>query len=84
MCEWFVLMESKSGECGVFNWQVLVKQVVKNGRCDVDWDFGINFCFEIILCLYQFCNLIEVVCCVDDMFVDLKCKVELVIIFGII
>lgn len=44
MREWLALMESKSGERGVFNRQASVKQAAKNGRRDADWDFGTNPC----------------------------------------
>lgn len=49
MCEWMVFVESGLGECGVFNCQVFKVQVVKNNCCDFNYDFGINFCSEIIL-----------------------------------
>lgn len=44
MREWLALMESKSGERGIFNRQASVKQAAKNGRRDTDWDFGVNPC----------------------------------------
>lgn len=84
MREWLALMESKSGERGVFNRQASVKQAAKNGRRDADWDFGTNPCSEIILRPYQFCNLTEVVCRADDTLDDLKRKVELATILGTI
>ncbi len=84
MREWLALMESKSGERGVFNRQASVKQAEKNGRRDADWDFGTNPCSEIILRPYQFCNLTEVICRADDTLDDLKRKVELATILGTI
>ena len=59
--EWTALVESKSGERGIFNRQASKKQADKNGRRNSDWEFGTNPCSEIILRPYQFCNLSEVV-----------------------
>jgi len=55
MREWLALMESKSGERGVFNRQASKKQAAKNGRREPDYEFGTNPCSEIILRPYQFC-----------------------------
>lgn len=44
MREWLALMESKSGERGIFNRQASVKQAAKNGRRDPNFDFGTNPC----------------------------------------
>jgi len=84
MREWLALMESKSGERGVFNRQASKKQAAKSGRRDADWDFGTNPCSEIILRPYQFCNLTEVICRANDTLDDLKRKVELATILGTI
>jgi len=84
MREWLALMESKSGERGVFNRQAAVSQAGKNGRRDAEHDFGTNPCSEIILRPYQFCNLTEVICRADDTLADLKEKVRLATILGTI
>ena len=84
MREWLSLMESKSGERGIFNRQAGRKQAAKNGRRDADQDFGCNPCSEILLRPYQFCNLTEVVCRTDDTLETLKEKVELATIIGTI
>ena len=55
MREWMALVESKSGERGVFNRQASKKQAAKNGRRDPNFEFGTNPCSEIILRPYQFC-----------------------------
>jgi len=55
MREWVSLIESKSGERGIFNRVAAKKQAGKNGRRDSSWDFGTNPCSEIILRPYQFC-----------------------------
>lgn len=53
--EWTALVESKSGERGVFNRKASQKQASKNGRRKSDVEFGTNPCSEIILRPYQFC-----------------------------
>lgn len=55
MQEWLSLYNSKSGERGIFNRVASVKQAAKNGRRDINWEFGTNPCSEIILRPYQFC-----------------------------
>lgn len=42
MREWLALMESKSGERGVFNRQASKRQAEKNGRRDPNYEFGTN------------------------------------------
>jgi ribonucleoside-triphosphate reductase (thioredoxin) len=42
--EWSALVESKSGERGVFNRAASKKQVAKNGRRDPNFEFGTNPC----------------------------------------
>ena len=84
MREWLSLMESKSGERGVFNRQAAVRQASKNGRRASDFDFGTNPCSEIILRPYQFCNLSEVICRSDDTIETLIDKVRLATILGTI
>lgn len=82
--EWLSLMESKSGERGIFNRQASVKQAAANGRRKTGYDFGTNPCSEIILRPYQFCNLTEVVVRAGDSVDDLKRKVRLAAILGTI
>jgi len=84
MKEWQAMYESQSGERGIFNRIAAKKQAGKNGRRDINHDFGTNPCSEIILRPYQFCNLTEVVCRADDTFETLKRKVELATILGTI
>ncbi len=80
--EWTSLVESKSGERGIFNRVSAQKQAGKNGRRDPNYDFGTNPCSEIILRPHQFCNLTEVVIREKDKEADLDRKVELATILG--
>jgi ribonucleoside-diphosphate reductase alpha chain len=80
--EWTSLVESKSGERGIFNRISAQEQAKKFGRRDPDYEFGTNPCSEIILRPYQFCNLTEVVIREKDRFEDLKRKVMLATILG--
>ena len=82
--EWTALVESKSGERGIFSRVASKKQAAKNGRRDPDYDFGTNPCSEIILRPNQFCNLTEVVARYDDTFETLEEKVHLATILGTI
>ena len=84
MREWMALVESGSGERGIFNREASKKQAAKNGRRDSDYDFGTNPCSEIILRPYQFCNLTEVVVRATDTVDDLARKVRLATILGTI
>jgi ribonucleoside-triphosphate reductase (thioredoxin) len=78
------LVESGSGERGIFNRQASKKQAAKNGRRDASYDFGTNPCSEIILRPYQFCNLTEVVVRATDTIDTLKEKVRLATVLGTI
>jgi len=80
--EWTSLVESKSGERGIFNRLSAKEQAKKFGRRDANHEFGTNPCSEIILRPYQFCNLTEVVIREKDKFEDLKRKVRLATILG--
>jgi ribonucleoside-triphosphate reductase (thioredoxin) len=82
MREWMALVESGSGERGVFNRQASKVQAAKNGRRNPDYEFGTNPCSEIILRPYQFCNLTEVVVRATDSVEDLERKVRLATILG--
>ena len=84
MREWMALVESGSGERGVFNREASKNQAAKSGRRDPDYDFGTNPCSEIILRPYQFCNLTEVVVRATDSIEDLERKVRCATILGTI
>jgi ribonucleoside-triphosphate reductase len=84
MREWLSLVESKSGERGIFNREASKKQAAKFGRRDPNYEFGTNPCSEIILRPYQFCNLTECVVRSTDNLKDLERKVRLATILGTI
>ena len=84
MKEWMSLVESGSGERGIFNREASKKQAALNGRRDADYEFGTNPCSEIILRPSQFCNLTECVVRATDTLDTLSEKVRLATILGTI
>jgi len=84
MKEWMALVESGSGERGIFNREASKKQAALNGRRDADYEFGTNPCSEIILRPSQFCNLTECVVRATDTLDTLAEKVRLATILGTI
>jgi len=84
MREWLSLVESKSGERGIFSRPASIAKVKENGRRDPEWDFGTNPCSEIILRPRQFCNLTEVVVRATDSLEDIERKVRIATILGTI
>jgi len=84
MREWLALVESKSGERGIFSRDAADKHVERNGRRKTGMAWGTNPCSEIILRPYQFCNLTEVVVRPTDTEKTLAEKVKLATILGTI
>lgn len=82
MKEWLSLIESKSGERGIFNRQAAVKKAVEIGRRDASKIIGVNPCAEITLRSAGVCNLSEVVIRAEDTLEDLKEKVRKATIIG--
>ena len=82
MREWLSLVQSKSGERGIFNRKSAKEQAMRNGRRKTDYAFGCNPCSEIILRPYQFCNLSEVVVRAEDTIETLKEKVRIATLLG--
>ena len=82
MREWQALVESGSGERGIFNREAAKKQAAKNGRRDPNYEFGTNPCSEIILRSGQVCNLTECVVRETDTIETLERKVRIATILG--
>lgn len=80
--EWQALIDSGSGERGIFNREASKKQAAKYGRRDESIDYGTNPCSEIILRPNQFCNLSTVVVREDDTYDSLANKVRAATILG--
>jgi ribonucleoside-diphosphate reductase alpha chain len=83
--EWISLMESGSGERGIFNRQSLYKTLPKRRlekSADYIGEMGTNPCGEIILRSRQFCNLSEVVARSEDTEETLLKKVRVATILG--
>jgi ribonucleoside-diphosphate reductase alpha chain len=80
--EWVALIESKSGERGIFNRVAAKKKAAEFGRRDADHEFGTNPCGEIILRPSGLCNLTEVVIRSGDSLKELMDKVEVATIMG--
>lgn len=85
MREWLSLVESKSGERGIFNRDAASRKVESLGRRKfLGIEFGTNPCSEIILRPGQFCNLTEVIVRSEDTVETLKTKVRTATILGTI
>ena len=82
--EWTALVESKSGERGIFSREAADRHVARNGRRETGKEWGTNPCSEIILRPYQFCNLTEVVVRATDTIKTLERKIKLATILGTI
>ena len=82
--EWTALVESKSGERGIFSRDAADKHVARNGRRKTGMAWGTNPCSEIILRPNQFCNLTEVVVRPTDTEKTLANKIRLATILGTI
>ena len=82
--EWTALVESKSGERGIFARYAAEAHVASRGRRETGHEWGTNPCSEIILRSNQFCNLTEVVVRAGDTRKTLEDKVRLATILGTI
>lgn len=82
MKEWLSLIESKSGERGIFNRVSAKKKAAEYGRRNPELIAGTNPCGEILLRSAGLCNLTEVIIREDDTLDSLKYKVEIATIMG--
>lgn len=80
--EWTALYDSKSGERGIFNRNSATKQAKATGRREVNHEWGVNPCGEIILRPFGYCNLSEVIVRSTDTFETLSNKVKIATIIG--
>jgi len=80
--EWQALIESKSGERGIFNRASAKRKASETGRRNPSFEFGLNPCSEILLRSAGLCNLTEVILRAGDTFTTIKEKVELAVIMG--
>lgn len=83
--EWIALMESGSGERGIFNRGSLYKSLPKRRlekSASYIGEMGTNPCGEIILRSKQFCNLSEVVARAEDTEESLLRKIRVATILG--
>lgn len=82
MREWVSLVESGSGERGIFNRESAEYIAMRSGRRSGGHEWGCNPCSEIILRPYGLCNLSEVIVKPVDSLNDLKKKIEYATILG--
>lgn len=82
MDEWSALYRSKSGERGIFNRHGAIQKILRLGRRDHRFEFGVNPCAEIILRPRGLCNLSEAVIRQNDGVGDIKEKVRIAAIIG--
>lgn len=82
MKEWLALIESKSGERGIFNRNAAIQKAISGGRRDPDKIVGTNPCAEITLRSMGLCNLSEVVVRAGDSLADMEEKVRIAVIIG--
>lgn len=80
--EWHALVDSRSGERGIFNRAAAVRKAMESGRRDVSKIVGTNPCAEISLRDGGLCNLSEVVIRSEDLLEDLIDKVRIATIIG--
>ena len=84
IAEWSSLIESGSGERGIFNRQAVQDRCLAEGKRDPEVLYGTNPCSEIVLAPHQFCNLTEVCIRQRDTMDDICRKIRLATILGTI
>ena len=82
LAEWTALIQSNSGERGIFNEEAAKNQAAKWGRRVHGAHYGCNPCSEILLLSQEFCNLTETVVRSTDTVADLKRKIRIATILG--
>lgn len=84
IAEWSSLIESGSGERGIFNRKAVQDRCLAEGKRDPEVLYGTNPCSEIVLAPHQFCNLTEVCIRQRDTMDDICRKIRLATILGTI
>ncbi|MGW0060323.1 hypothetical protein ACWDTT_10395, partial [Streptosporangium sandarakinum] len=79
---WAAMVDSGSGERGIFNRTAAQNQAARWGRRDRGIEYGCNPCSEIVMKPNSFCNLSEVIVRSEDTLGTLARKVELATILG--
>ncbi len=82
MKEWLSLIESKSGERGIFNREAAIKKAIQSGRRDHTQVVGINPCAEITLRSEGVCNLTEAIIRSTDTLAIILNKIRIATIVG--
>jgi ribonucleoside-triphosphate reductase len=80
--EFLNLVESGSGERGIFNREGAIAHMTSSGRRIAFLRIGTNPCGEILLRSCQFCNLTSVVIRSTDTLEDLRAKVRIATMIG--
>ena len=80
--EFIKLIESQSGERGIFNREAANFTIARTDRREIGHDWGCNPCGEILLRPFEFCNLTECIVRPDDTLESLKSKVDKATILG--
>jgi ribonucleoside-diphosphate reductase alpha chain len=84
--EYMALIESRSGERGIFNRMAASKKTKKYGRRNHDQEFGTNPCGEILLSSGdgggEFCNLSSVILRAEDTKESILKKIRIATIIG--
>ena len=81
---WKTMLQSHGGEPGVFNRTAAQTQAARWGRRDLDVEYGVNPCGEIILRDCGLCNLSAAVARPTDTLDDLKWKYGMAVDLGVI
>jgi hypothetical protein len=82
MKEWMALYESKSGERGIFNRDGAKRHLKKFGLRDLNHEFGVNPCGEVILRSSGFCNLSTIIVRPNDTYESFMTKAKYAAIAG--
>ena len=82
MKEWLSLIESKSGERGIFNRQAAIKKAIESGRRDHTQVVGMNPCAEITLRSKGVCNLTETVLRAGQSLDEILENIRIAVIMG--